>query len=630
MLSLRACRAGLFFWSLIFLLRAPLSAQTLANPVEITVDARRAPSGIIETTMYMPVRPGPLTLHYPKWIPGEHGPTGPVRDLVGLKMRVDGKELEWERNASDMFSFQVVVPPGGSRMEISLQYLVPSREGGFTSGRSATRNLVILSWNQFLLYPAGHPAADLMLSARLRLPQDWRFGTALPVARNSPGTIEFETVSLETLVDSPVLAGAYLRTVGLDTGPGPAHYIEVAVENEALLEGSENLTLEYGWLVKEAGALFGTHHYEDYRFLLTLSDHVAHFGLEHHASSDNRVSERSLDNFKSRSSFGGLLAHELVHSWNGKFRRPAGMTAPDYQTTLETGLLWVYEGLTDYLGSVLAARSGLWSSQDFRDDLAATAAYLDIRKGRSWRSLADTAVSAQVLFGAPAAWSDWRRGTDFYDESSLIWLEADVIIRQQSEGELSLDDFCQRFYGSSQNGNRVVPYTLDDLVDTLNSVVPHDWKSFFEERLGRKGAGAPLGGVEGSGWKLVYRDEPSERFRANQKVSGGIDARYSIGLVADRSGAVRDMLYDGPAARAGIVPGMKLVAVNGLNYSPERLREAIQANGRASEGVELQTERQGYHQSHRIQFQGGERFPHLERDPSRPDLLGEIILRKSK
>ena len=610
------------------LLRIPvLLAQESANVIDLSVDAREASRGMLHAQLRIPVQPGPLTLLYPKWLPGEHGPTGPIRDLVGLKFSAAGQDVPWQRDSLDMYAFHCVVPPGTRMLEVSLDFLVPMGGGGFTSGASATPHLAILSWNTLLLYPKGRRAADLTYVARLQFPAGWKFGAALPVERESSGSVEFKPVSLTTLVDSPLLAGAHFRRVPLSEGTEPAHYIDMASDSEDALEMSPELAASYKRLVAETGALFGARHYGRYHFLLTLSDHVAHFGLEHHESSDNRVVEKTLSDDAERKWLAYLLAHEFAHSWNGKYRRPAALLGADFHQPFQTDLLWVYEGLTSYLGAILPPRSGLWSAQDIRDELAMIAADMDERPGRTWRPLVDTAVAAQVLYDVPrGGWSAWRRGSrDFYDESVLIWLEADVLLRQRSQGRYSLDDFARRFHGGQSGAPEVLPYTFDDVVATLAELVPYDWKAFFNDRLNSKAPRAPLGGIEGSGWRLVYRDTPSDGFKQSEQASQFTDLWFSIGVTLREGGVIGAILPNGPADRASLAPEVKLIAVNGRKFSVALLKQAIKAAKGTTAPIELLVEDREFFKTLRVDYHDGERYPHLERDASKPDVLEQII-----
>jgi predicted metalloprotease with PDZ domain len=611
----------------ICLAAAPVAlGQTRA--VTLEVDAREAARKIFHARLTIPSRPGPLTLLYPKWLPGEHGPTGPIADVAGLKITTGGKPLVWRRDPVEMYAIAVEVPAGAAALEVTFDYLSPASAGGFSSSVSVTPKLALVSWNQVLLYPAGASADELLYAASLRLPPGWKYGTALTTSRASGELVSFEPVPLTTLVDSPVLAGPYFKVVSLSDGPIP-HRLDLAADSEAALEIPASQVDAYRRLVAETGVLFGARHYRHYDFLLTLSDSVAHFGLEHHESSDDRVPERSLiEEDKRKANLWDLLSHEMVHSWNGKYRRPASLSPGHFDQPMKGELLWVYEGLTQYLGEILAPRSGLLTSEEYRDNLAITAAEMDAQKGRSWRPLSDTAVAAQVLYEARPDWAFWRRGVDFYPESSLLWLEADTVIRKGTGGQKKLDDFCRIFLGGQTGPPQVVPYGFDDVVSALNQVFPYDWKGFWTQRLDATAAGAPLAGVGASGWRLVYTDKISEMLDARESSGKFVDARFSIGFLVSEDGAIPDVVPESPAARSGMGPGMRVVAVNGRRFSKETFREAVRASRTAP--IELLVENGDFFRTFRLEYSGGERYPHLERDPSAPDLLSAIIAPRSK
>ncbi len=606
-----------------------------ATPPTITlfVDATSTPRKIFHAKLKIPASAGDLILYYPKWIPGEHAPDGPVIDLAGLKFTAGGKTLKWRRDLLDGFTIHVDVPAGENEVNAELDFLSPATfEGGFSAGSSATDKMAVISWNQVLLYPKGWKSDDLTYVATLKLPAGWKYGTPLPIAstsltgQNGDTQIIFQPASLTTLVDSPVITGEFLKVVKL--ADDPLVEMDVAADSAAALEPPQEVWDHYKNLVEQTNKLFGAHHYRDYHFLFSLSDHVAHFGLEHHESDDSRVDERGLVDEGMRKMEASLLPHEYVHSWNGKYRRPADLATPDYEQPMQDDLLWVYEGLTNYLGSVLTARSGLLTPEQARDDLSMTAAALDHTPGREWRNLQDTADAAPELYFSPRAWESWRRSTDFYDEGTLDWLWADVIIRQQSKGKKSLDDFCKLFHGAPSTGPMVKTYTFDDVVNALNQVVSYDWRGFWTERLTNHGPGAPLGGIEGSGWKVVYDEFPSEMDRGGEGGTHFIDVAYSIGIDLREDGTITDTVEGMPAALAGIGPGMMLIAVNGRHYSPEVLRDALRAGKTSTAPLELLVENTDYFKTYALDYHGGERYPHLVRDDSKPDLLSEIYKAK--
>lgn len=609
---------------------ARVGAETAAGgpPVMVlTVDATEAQRKIFHSRITLPVTPGSLTLCYPRWIPGEHAPSGPVADTAGLIFSAEGKTIPWKRDPVDMYAYHLEIPPGVANLEIAMDYLSPveTQAATFSEGTSATEQLATVNWNQLVLYPKDISADQLQVRASLKLPDGWSFGTALPGAVRSGSTVQFATASLATLIDSPVLAGRYFKVVPLQHEKMPPHEIDIASDSAAALEMSAGDRQAFSNLVAEAAALFGSYHFRDFHFLLSLSNHTGHFGLEHHESSEIRLSEGFLVDPYMRVLGAALLPHEYVHSWNGKYRRPAGLTANNYQTPLKTDLLWVYEGLTEYFAFVLTVRSGLWNPGQFRDQLSATAMQMVYRPGRLWRSLQDAAVSAQLLFGASPAWNSWRRGPDFYDEGVLLWLEADVIVRQQSNGRKSLDDFARLFFGGHSGPPEVNSYTLEDVIAALNQIAPYDWRKFFAERVTDIAPFAPLGGIREAGWLLVYTETPSEMMRFRQELERLVDATASIGVIAQQDGSIVDTIHDMPAAKAGIGPGMRIVAVNGRKFTSRVLSDALKAGIDSNAPLELLIENAEFYKTIRIDYHGGSRYPHLTRDQSRRDLLGEII-----
>jgi len=625
---------GALFVSLLILSFArSVQAQTASKPIRIAVDLRDATKYIFHAALDFPVKEGALTLVYPKWIPGDHAPTGPILDLTGLKFRAGGKEIPWLRDDVDMYAFHCKVPAGAETLEVSLDYLSPTAAQSAWENSAATSQLALLNWFLVLLYTQGAKSDDLTYEARLRLPAGWKYGTALPVAKDSGDEIVFQPASLTTLMDSPVIAGAYLRTIELSKGEQPEHRIHIAADSAAANEATPEQVLHLRQLVAETGAIFGARHYRRYDFLLSLTDNMHVDGVEHHESSDNRAGERMLRDPMVLETQMDLLPHEFFHSWNGKYRRPEGLATPDYQAPMKGDLLWVYEGLTEYYGTILAARSGFWTPEGLRETLASQAAYLNQRPGRSWRDLQDTAISVQFLYSARPEGSSWRRGADYYEESTLIWLEADTIIREKTQGKKSLDDFCKKFHGGQNTPLKIVPYTFEDVVAAMQDIVPYDWRTFFTERLTSHGPGAPLGGLENSGWRLVFNDTMNEHQRAEDAVGHTTDVQFSLGIIvhdpgSENSDEISDVIPGSPAAQAGIVPGMRLVAVNGRRWTPEILREAIRQAKGGKEPMELLVENAEYFRTYRVDYHGGERYPHLERN-GKPDLLSEIAKMKA-
>jgi predicted metalloprotease with PDZ domain len=601
-----------------------LVAQT-STPIKLALDITDAPRKILHARLTIPVEPGPLTLVYPQWIPGEHSPTGPIDNFAGLVFTANGQTIPWQRDDVNMFAFHLVVPPGVRTIEAKADFLATAAASGFSAGASTSANLAIVSWNEVALYPAGMPVGEVRFEPSITLPDGWKFGTALTQASADGNAFRFETVSLSMLVDSPLLAGRFFKEIPLAPEISPKHYLDMAADGPEDLNVSAEELDEFSNLVRETGALYRSRHYHSYHFLLTLSDSVAHFGLEHHQSSDDRVEARNFLDEDLNLLNGLLLPHEFTHSWNGKYRRPAGLATANYQQPMKGDLLWVYEGLTEYAGDVLAARSGIWTPEQYRAMLAASAAELDHRPGRTWRDLQDTATAAQILYGASDQWDSWRRSVDYYPEGELIWLEVDTTIRKLSKSKKSLNDFCASFLGAGgDTPPEVVTYTFEDLVSSLNSVQPYDWASFLKERLTSKSPHAPLGGISGGGYHLEYTEEENDFTRAAEARDRGVNAWYSLGIhVSDQT--VHDVLAGSPAYAAGLGPEMKLVAINGRRATDELLHSAIRETKTRTEPMELIVENAGFFKVVKIDYHGGEKYPHLVRDENKPDLLSDII-----
>jgi len=603
---------------ILFLVCVSAAAQTLT----LNVDASDAARNIVHTRITIPVRPGPMTLFYPKWIPGEHTPTGPIDDLVGLKLSAGGKTIPWRRDDVEMFAFHCEIPQGVSTLDVSF-------DDASQPESTASAKLARLKWNRLLVYPEGMTSDSISVKASLKLPTGWRLASALPVAGDNKQELQFKAVSLTELVDSPAIIGANLRDVPL-TSNGIMHEMDIAADTTAALEMKPETLTGLKRIVQEAYALFGARHYRSYKFLVTLSDHGGSEGLEHHESSEDGVGEKAFSEELELLDFAELIGHEYAHSWNGKYRRPAGLATPDFEQPMRGELLWVYEGLTQYLGKVLPSRSGLWTADDFREAMASVAADMENQSGREWRPLVDTAVAVQLTYPSPRAWLNYRRRVDYYDEGSLVWLEADVLIRTRSNGKLSLDDFCKRFHGGQATGPMVKPYTFDDVVNTLNDVMPYDWRAFLNARINAVNPHAPIAGITDGGWKLVYTDKPNTEIRIADHTRKTVDLSFSIGVLLKEDGSVLDVNPNLAAFKAGVAPGMKILSVNGRTWSPDVLHEAIASAKDNRNPIELVVENGSFNETYKVNYHAGERYPHLERDERKPDVLGEVIKSRAK
>jgi predicted metalloprotease with PDZ domain len=612
-----------FLGALVLVSCSALRAATRPGVIRVEVDETRAPQRILHTHLTMPVQPGPLVLYYPQWIPGEHMPDGPINNIAGLKFVAGKKSIPWRRDLLDMFQFHLKIPAGVTSLDISFDFLISGEGSGYSSGASSTANLNDLSWNQVVLYPQGYASTDLTYLPSLKIPAGWKFGTALPGAKQTGDIVNFAPVSLSMLVDSPVLAGRYFRVVQLTPGQNPSHEIDIAADSEAALAMPPETEAHYRQLIAETGALFGGRHYRDYHFLLTLSDDVAHFGLEHHESSDDRIYEKSMIDPGFRTAEADLLPHEFVHSWNGKYRRPADLTTANYHQPMRDDLLWVYEGLTEYWGEVLTARSGLVNQDQAHEAIARLAAFFDHEPGRNWRPLQDTADSAVVLYDADNDWTNWRRQVDFYEEGEFLWLDVDTNIRRLTKDKKSMNDFCLLFYGGPGGEPDLKTYTFEDVVAGLNSIAPYDWATFLRTRLDSVATKTPTEALQNTGWQLIYNDQPNEIEVLRDTIRKTLALMNSIGLDASDEGIIYQVLYEGPSYNAGLGPGMKISQVGGKPFSLAVLKDAVAAS--ATTPVQLTIESPHETETHTIDYKGGLKYPHLQKVQNHPDVLDEIL-----
>lgn len=603
---------------------ASFAAPAPPSDFTVRVDARDVARGMLHVTQSFPANGGTLALSYPRWIPGEHGPTGPSTDMMGFVAKAGMRTLTWRRDPADMTTLRVEVPAGARNVDVTFDFALDTSTDGFTSAACSTPNLLMLSWNEVAFYPAGRKSDDLTVSASLVLPANWQHASGLEEGSGGAGAIPFQPCSFTTLVDSPVLCGRWFRTVELGKSDDAPVRLRMACDSPEGLAIKPDQVAALQNLVREAHALFGSEHFRHYDFLVSLSESIAHFGLEHHQSSDDRGRERWWLDDDLRRNHSNLLSHEYVHSWNGKFRRPAGLATGDYFTPMNGELLWIYEGLTQYLGFVLSARSGIRTPAEARDALARAAAEIESNRGRTWRPLVDTGTHAQQLYEARTAWEHWRRSTDFYDEGLLLWLEADVTIRTLTNGKHSLDDFCQAFHGGPNRGPELKPYELSDVVTTLEGIAPYDWAKFFQDRVYTTQAHAPTGGITGGGWKMAWADSLGPLQASYEVADKRVVESYTLGFELAEDGKVRDVVPGSPADVAGIAPDMKVIAVNGRRYEKDVLRDAI-AESRTSGSVAILTENKLFYRTYTLTYKDGPRFPVLVRDTGKTDRVSAIL-----
>lgn len=604
-----------------------LCAAASAANLSVRLDARDVSSKRVHTQMTIPVTPGPLTLVYPKWLPGEHGPTGPIESMIGLHILANGVDLAWTRDPYDMYALRVTVPAGARQLEIALESGLATAGSGFTAAPTSSDQLAILPWNEFLLFPKGIDAEKVMIDSTITVPAGWKL--ASPLASKAEGDrYSFETASIARLIDSPAQLGRYSKRVDL-AGSEPRadleHALSIFADSAAALETPADFAKGYSRLVAENGALFGSRLYRHYTWLLSLSDHVAHFGLEHHESSDNRREEAALKDDDSRMSVAMLLGHEYVHSWNAKYRRPAGLLSPDYQKPMDGTLLWVYEGMTEFWGDILPTRAGLVTNKFYLEMLASEAGHFDNLPGVYWRPLIDTATAAQILYPAPYAWESGRRSTDFYEASIFLWYDVDAEIRERTGGKASLDDFAKRFYAGPSGAPRLSPYVETDVYAALNAVVANDWRAFIHRHLDSRDNKVLLGTLDRSGYRLEYSAVKNDYLELRQKRLEYTDRRSSIGLILSKDGEIVDTNEARAAAKAGVGPGMTLIAVNGKKYTDDVLDAALLEAQKSHQAIELLVENADFFKTFKVEYYDGPRFPHLVRVDGKPDVLSKVL-----
>lgn len=591
--------------------------------ITLDVDASDVAHSVFKAHETIPVAPGPLTLLYPQWLPGNHSPTGPIDKLADLTVTAGGQTLAWTRDPADVFAFQMVVPNGVTSLNVDLEFLsaVTSREGRVMM----TPDMLSLQWNTVLLYPAGYPARRITVRPSVTVPAGFSLATALDITQAASPTTTFKPTDLETLVDSPLVAGRHVRRYELDPTSPTRVTLDVFADRPAEAEATAAQIAAHVALVQQSYKLFQARHFDHYDFLVTLSERLGTIGLEHQQSSENGTGARYLADWEISPAGRDLLAHEFAHSWNGKFRRPADLITPDYNTPMRGSLLWVYEGQTQYWGYVLTARSGMLSRQDSLDAIAAIAAAYDHRAGREWRPLQDTTNDPVIAMRRPLPWVSWQRSEDYYAEGALIWLDVDTLIRQQSGGKRSLDDFAQRFFADGDGVRGPRAYEFSDIVEALNAVQPYDWAGFLNARLQSHGPDAPLDGLTRGGYRLVYTENATPYFKSLEAAHKATDFLYSIGLSLTVEGHISEVLWDGPAFKAGLSEGQQIIAVNGAAYSPSELAEAISEAKTASGPIELLLRDQDTYRTVRVEYHGGMRYPRLERIPTAPPLLDDIL-----
>jgi predicted metalloprotease with PDZ domain len=594
--------------------------------IRLVVDTSDFAHRVIDVHETIPVRPGPLTLLYPEWIPGDHSPTGPISELAGIDVTADSKRIPWVRDRVDMYAFHVNVPADVRSINLHFQYLAPIRPD---EGRiSFSSKILDLAWDMVLLYPAGHFSRDINFAPSVRLPDRWHFASALDVRKQNGTQVQFKDTPLNTLVDSPLYAGVNFKREDLSTGPDNSVFLDVFADSpKDLAITPEELKLHRN-LVQQAQSLFDSHHYHHYDFLFSLSDTLGGMGLEHHQSSEDSTKANYFTDWPAGVYDRDLLAHEYTHSWNGKFRRPADLWTPNFNFPMQDDLVWVYEGLTQYYGYVLTARARLRTPVQTRDLIAMIAADFEASEGKSWRPLIDTTNQPIVSQRRPVPWASWLRDEDYYMEGLLIWLDADTEIRQLSGGKKSLDDFARLFFGIDNGSMITHTYTFSDLVSALNSVQPYNWTAFLRTRIYKLDPRTPVDGITRGGYRLTYSDSPPGWLKAAETPGSYVGFGTSVGLSVKGNGDVGSVWWGSPAFNAGMTPDMHVAAVNGKAFTLDLLRDAIRDAEKNTLPLRLLVKRGNEFQTIDVDYHGGLRYPKLSRVGGTPDRLDQILAPK--
>lgn len=613
-----------------------LSAQK--TPIQITADLTEGARHLFHAEIDIPVQAGTAVFTSPLWIPGTHAPGGPLADITGVVFTGNGETLKWRRDDVTLSNFNVTVPKGVTNVHVHLDAIIAGR---------VTTKMSVLEWEHVMLYPANIPIKEIAIQPSVTVPAGWGTGTALkPIGvvptpattgvmetAHMPAagsvTTQYAVTNVEQLEDSPVITGLYFHEFPLAPEISPKHFLDVVADQPEDAQMRPEVLAEIANLVREADANYASHHYNEYHFLLTLSDIAGGQGLEHGQSSDNGVGEKSFADDIQQLGAADLLAHEFTHSWNGKYRRPARLYQPDFATAQQGDLMWVYEGMTQYWGNVLAARAGLKSQEQYRDLLALSAATLDYKPGRSWRSTEDTAIAGSLIRGGNQNWVNWRRGQDYYQEGELVWLDADTLIRKLTDNKKSLTDFAKIFFGKGGNtGPLIVGYEFPELVQDLNEVVKYDWAKFLHDRISGINPRADLDGIERGGYKLVYQDRPSkgERTLTVSRRGGGLNVWYSLGIRVGADGTVGDIRWDGAGDRAKLAPGMKILIVNGMVFSSDALRAAIIKAKTDAAPIHLTVQQENTVITLDVDYHEGEKYPIMVRVEGTPSYLDDITM----
>ena len=589
--------------------------------IQLTVDASDVTRGIFNVHEHIPVpAAGDFVLLYPKWLPGHHSPSGQINKIAGFKATAGGRALPWVRDTLDVYAFHVTVPQGVKAIDVDFQYLSPT--AGNQGRIVMTPDMSSIQWIANSVYPAGYYTRDIPVQASVIVPAGWHVATALRPSGQTATRVDYPLTNYQILTDSPLIAGAHYRAFQLS----PDVTLDVIADNEAELAAKPDQIAAHQRLVQQAVKAFGAQHYDHYNFLLTISDYLGGQGLEHHRSSEDGTERGYFTDWDNKLRERNLLPHEYTHSWNGKYRRGADLWTPDFRTPMQDSLLWVYEGQTQFWGYVLGARSGMLSKQDTLDAIAATAAtYGYATPGRTWRALVDTTNDPIIAQRAPQPWRSWQRSEDYYSEGQLIWIDVDRIIREQSRGKRSIDDFARAFFGMRDRDWGELTYTFDTVVETLNKVQPYDWRAYLEQKVYDVASAPPLDGINKGGYKLIFTAEPTKWIKSAEKSGKNSDLTYSGGLVVDNKGKISTVIWDSPAFNAGLTVGSEIVAVNGREFDNDMLKQVIRNAAGSGPAPELLVHDGEVYRTVKLDWHGGLRYPRLQKVGTAPGTLDALL-----
>ncbi|MAI34650.1 MAG: hypothetical protein CBE00_10190 [Planctomycetaceae bacterium TMED240] len=612
-----------------------------SNLMHLLIDCSKPSRGLIEATLQIPVaataKAGKISLWYPKWVPGSHGPGGPIANIAGLQIHdADGKRLNWRRTPGEVYRLEVEVPRGSNEVHVSVRYVVNQpTTTSFGHDCFFAGSIGVVNPSCLLLYPDGADVDEQQIGVSMRLPIQWEVASALAMSASDAKeeyVRSFRPVSLRTLVDSPLMLGRYYRRFDLvtDTSLSPPHTLHVFSDNKSAESISDEVVKKYAEMVRQTSYLIGSHPFDQFDILLGVSDALPKNGLEHARSTFNILPPSSLKSVSALKGWDRLLVpHEYLHAWCGKFRRPEGMLTSDFHTAKDTELLWVYEGLTQYLGELVEARSGMMSDEEFKNRLLVELRNAMNQQGRQWRTLADTAAASHILRGASPSWGGLRRSQDYYMEGMLFWLEADARIRHLTNGNKSLDDFCHSFFKSQRSVKQPAGFDRSEVVKQLHAVAPFDWDGLISRRIEsfQQQFDPEVASLLGYSFEITNQKPkiPASTFRQRS----GVDLLDSLGVSFSSSGEVKNVLLDSPADKAMLAPRQTIVAVGDHKWSTNRMLSSVE---QAVQGkpIKLLVSEHDRIKSVQIQYYGGLAYWNLKRDDSKEDWLSQILAARNK